>query len=64
MASADTAPFFENDIGPEPDLTRNVTQWAERQERQVIFGLGDGDFRDARGDQGLIKKFARLLTAK
>ncbi|KAF9943902.1 hypothetical protein BGZ72_003102, partial [Mortierella alpina] len=29
VASADTAPFFEDDIGPEPDLIRNVTQWAE-----------------------------------
>ncbi|KAF9281596.1 hypothetical protein BGZ68_006542 [Mortierella alpina] len=49
---------------PESNLLSNVEQQEERQERRVIFALGDGEFTDHRGGSGLCKKFARSLNDK
>ncbi|KAF9944503.1 hypothetical protein BGZ72_002333, partial [Mortierella alpina] len=49
---------------PESSLMSSVGQYADRQERRVIFTLGDVEFSDPRGDQGLCKKFARSMNDK
>ncbi|KAF9572636.1 hypothetical protein EC968_009628 [Mortierella alpina] len=49
---------------PERVLVSSIERQVKGTERRVIFALGDGDFSDPRGGQGLCKKFARSMNEK